>query len=148
MRLVEAARRTGALVVLVHVGFSADWGDALKSPIDQPMPFSGQRPPDWADLLPELGEQPGDVVILKRQWGAFYGPELELQLRRRGIGTIVLGGIATEFGVESTARDGWERGFAMVLAGRGGHEATVKNIFPRLGRVRKTDEILAALEPK
>ena len=56
------------------------------------------------------------MVITKHNWGAFYGTELDLQLRRRGVGTIVLGGIATNFGVESTARDAYERNYALVLA--------------------------------
>jgi nicotinamidase-related amidase len=148
VRLLDAGRKAGALAVLVHVGISADWGDAVKTPIDEPMPFSGKRPADWSELLPELKQQAGDIEILKRQWGAFYGTELELQLRRRGRTTIVLCGIATEYGVETTARDGWEHGYAMVFAedamtGRGGHEHTVKTIFPRLGRVRSTAEIVA-----
>ena len=62
---------------------------------------SGQRPPDWAELMPELDRQPGDIVITKRQWGAFYGTELDLQLRRRGVDTILLCGITTNIGVET-----------------------------------------------
>lgn len=149
-RLLDTARKAGALVTLVHVGFSQDWGDALKTPVDEPTRLSGELPKDFSDLLPQLNQQPSDIVILKRQWGAFYGTELELQLRRRGIQAIVLCGIATEIGVESTARDAWERGFAMVfaedaMAGRDGHVNSVTQIFPRLGCVRTTSEIEAAL---
>ena len=78
-------------------------------------------PPDFAEIVPELGPEEGDIVVTKRQWGAFYGTDLDLQLRRRGIATIVLGGIATNYGVESTARDAYERGYALVLR-RGRHE--------------------------
>jgi nicotinamidase-related amidase len=109
-------------------------------------------PPDWSDLLPELGISPSDTVILKRQWGAFYGTDLDLQLRRRGLTTIILCGIATEFGVESTARDAYERGYELVFAedamtGRTAesHGNAITRIFPRLGRVRRTEEIAAAL---
>jgi nicotinamidase-related amidase len=45
--------------------------------------------------------------VTKHQWGAFYGTDLDVQLRRRGIQTIVLGGVATNIGVESTARQAW-----------------------------------------
>jgi nicotinamidase-related amidase len=91
-------------------------------------------------------------VITKRQWGAFYGTELDLQLRRRGIRTIVIGGIATNFGVESTARDAFERGYEQVFAedamssvSAEAHRFAVSVVFPRIGRVRSTDEILQAL---
>jgi nicotinamidase-related amidase len=91
-------------------------------------------------------------VIFKRKWGAFYGTDLDLQLRRRGLKTIVLCGIATEFGVESTARDAYERGYEQVFAedamtGRSAesHANSITHIFPRMGRVRSTEEIVAAL---
>lgn len=150
-KLLDAGRAAGAQPVLVHVGFAADFRDALQMPVDEPMRASGNLPPDWMELIPELKQQPSDVVIHKRQWGAFYGTDLDLHLRRRGLKTIVMCGIATEAGVESTARDAWERGYALVFAedamtGRGSHENSVKNIFPRLGRVRSTAEIVDALK--
>jgi nicotinamidase-related amidase len=63
-----------------------------------------------------LGKRDGDIEVTKRQWGAFYGTDLELQLRRRGIDTIILCGISTNIGVESTARNAWELGFNLVIA--------------------------------
>ncbi len=150
VRLLDAGRAAGAQALLVHVGRSADGRDALQLPVDETWRPSAPPQPDWSELLPELKQQPGDVVILKRQWGAFYGTDLDLQLRRRGMKTVVMCGIATEFGVESTARDAYEHGYAVVFAedamtGRNGHENSVKNIFPRLGRVRSTAEIAKAL---
>lgn len=149
--LLDAGRAAGAQAVLVHVGFAPDFRDALQTPVDEPMRATGNRPPEWMDLLPELKQQPGDVIVFKRQWGAFYGTDLDLQLRRRGIKTIVLCGIATEIGVESTARDAYERGYALVFAedamtGRAAHENSVRHIFPRMGRVRSTAQIIAALK--
>ena len=146
-RLLARGRERGLTVVLVQVGFLGDQ-DRLNLPVDTPAPGRPSR----GGLLPELGPKEGDIVITKRQWGAFYGTELDLQLRRRGIRTIVLGGIATNFGVESTARDAYERGYAQVFAedamssvNAEGHRFTVSVVFPRIGRVRSTDEILAAL---
>ncbi|HXD01092.1 MAG TPA: isochorismatase family protein, partial [Verrucomicrobiae bacterium] len=102
--------------------------------------------------VPEIGPRAGDLLITKHQWGAFYGTELDLQLRRRAVQTIVLGGIATNFGVESTARDAYERGYhqifaedAMTSVSAEAHEFVVKNIFPRLGQVRSTNDVLSAL---
>jgi nicotinamidase-related amidase len=93
-----------------------------------------------------------DVLILKRHWGAFYGTELDLQLRRRHIETIVIGGIATNFGVESTARSAYELGYHLICAedamasfNHTNHDFATENIFPRLGRVRSTVEIVRAL---
>jgi nicotinamidase-related amidase len=152
-RLLSAARAAGALSILVHVGGAADGADRLKLTSDQPMRMTGPLPPDWSELIPELDRQPGDVVILKRQWGAFYGTDLDLQLRRRGLATIVICGIATEGGVESTARDAYERGYELVFAkdamtgiSSESHVNSVERIFPRLGRVRSTEQIIAALK--
>ena len=85
----------------------------------------------------------------KRQWGAFYGTELDLQLRRRGIDTIVLCGVSTNIGVETTAREAYQRGYNQVFVKDGmaanskdEHETTIKFIFPRIGLLRTTDEVL------
>lgn len=151
--LAQRFRETGGLVVLVHVAFSADDRDRLQAPADQPAPTSvANLPANWSDFVPELGHAASDIVITKRQWGAFYGTDLELQLRRRGIRTLVMTGISTNFGVESTARDAWERGFALVFAedamsglGENAHEFAITTIFPRLGFVRSSEEIAKAL---
>ena len=73
-------------------------------------------PGNWWQHPAALGATDSDIEIIKRQWGAFYGTDLELQLRRRGIDTIVLCGISTNIGVESTARNAWELGFNLVIA--------------------------------
>jgi nicotinamidase-related amidase len=152
VELLDAARSVGAQPILVHVGRSPDGGDGLQVACDEPVRMAGTLPPDWSELIPELNCQPNDLVVLKRQWGAFYGTDLELQLRRRGLSTIILCGIATAFGVESTARDAYERGFEQIFAEDAmtsrtaeSHTNAVANIFPRMGRVRTTTEIVAAL---
>ena len=151
--LAVALRAAGGTVVLVHVTRSADGKDALHPQVDTPAWQPGPRPPDWTEIVPELGPEPGDLIVAKRQWGAFYGTELDLQLRRRGIDTILLAGISTNIGVESTARDAYERGYeqvfvedAMSARDAGEHAHTVRVIFPRIGRVRSTADVLAALE--
>jgi nicotinamidase-related amidase len=109
-------------------------------------------PKEYSELVPEVRQAPADIDIVKKQWGAFYGTQLDLQLRRRGIRTIVIGGIATNFGVESTARDAWERSYALVFVedamasfSEEWHRFSVDNIFPRLGRIRSTAEVLSAI---
>jgi len=150
-RLVNAFRRNRMPVFLVHVFVTGETG--LRVTSDESFPRSSPMPPDWSDFVPEIAPEPSDIVITKRQWGAFYGTDLELQLRRRGMDTIVLCGISTDYGVESTARFAYEYGFQQVfaedaMAARSDeqHRTAVTFIFPRMGRVRRTKEILAALE--
>ncbi len=149
--LAEQFRKAGAPVVLVNVGFSEDFADALRQSVDAPsLPPEGGFPADWSDLVPGLA-QTGDIRITKRQWGAFYGTELDLQLRRRGIKTIVLGGVATHIGVESTARNAWELGYELVIAedattslAAEPHDMSMKHVMPRIARIRKSADITLA----
>jgi nicotinamidase-related amidase len=150
-RLAEQCRRVGATVILVRVAFAADGRDRLAPQVDA-APWTAPVAPDFSQIVPELGPSDGDLVVTKRQWGAFYGTELDLELRRRGIRSLILGGISTNIGVESTARDAYERGFQLVfvedaMAGlvAGAHQFAVANIFPRIGLVRSSEQVLAGL---
>ena len=146
-------RAAGAKVVLVRVAFAEDFADAPRQPVDQPMQRSANAlPPGWSDLVEGMA-QPGDILVVKRNWGAFYGTDLDLQMRRRGIGTIVLGGIATNFGVESTARQAWERGYGVVIAEDACttmsaelHDMATRSIFPRIARVAQSADIVLKAE--
>jgi nicotinamidase-related amidase len=146
-RLAGTFRSQNAPVVYVRV----DVANMLDLPVDAPMRPPGAPPPpaDFPELIPEAGFQPGDILVTKRSWGAFGGTGLESLLRERGVRTVVIGGIATNFGVESTARAAKDLGFAVVLPedamtslSAEAHQFAVQHIFPRLGRVRKTDEIV------
>jgi nicotinamidase-related amidase len=146
--LARRFRAAGAPVVLVNVAFSPDFSDALKAPVDRPMQVPpGGFPEGWMELADGLAE-PSDIRITKRQWGAFYGTDLDLQLRRRGVTTVVIGGISTNIGVESTARAAHEHGYAVVLVedaitsrSADMHAFAVERIFPQLGRVAKAGDI-------
>jgi nicotinamidase-related amidase len=149
--IAAAFRKNGMPIFLVRVAFSADGKHMLRPLVDAPWPTQ-TPPPDWTEIVPEMGPKPGDFVITKHQWGAFYGTELDLQLRRHGITSIVLCGIATNIGVESTARFAFEYGFnqifvedAMAAMSAEEHALTVAKIFPRIGLVKKTSEILDEL---
>jgi nicotinamidase-related amidase len=144
--LADSLRAKGATIVWVHVKLD----EVLRLNVDQPMPSGATPPPPSAwDLVPELGVQASDVIILKRQWGAFYGTNLEQQLRRRGIRTIIMAGIATSIGVESTARAAYDQGYELIFAedamtsvSKETHDCSTTRIFPRMGRVRTTEEIV------
>jgi nicotinamidase-related amidase len=149
-KLARAFRENQMPVFLVHVVGSQ--ATALHANADEAMPSRGELPKDWADIVTELGPESTDVVITKRQWGAFYGTDLDLRLRRGGIDTIVLAGIATTYGVESTARFAYEYGYQQIFAedamsdrSAEAHKNAIELVLKRIGRVRKTSEILEAL---
>jgi nicotinamidase-related amidase len=82
-----------------------------------PGPKSGKFsfPPDRAELVPELGQQPTDHLVSKQRVGAFIGTDLNEYLRERGVTQIFLMGIATSAGVESTARSAYDYGYKLVF---------------------------------
>ena len=146
MKLAQRVRAAGALVVHVRVSFSSDVADAPRAPVDQPTNYSA-LPPGWDEFPHPL--PPSDLVITKHHWGAFYGTELDLQLRRRSVRSIVLGGIATNIGVESTARSAAEHGYELVIpedlcssSSAEMHAFSFRHILPRLARVTQSDTIM------
>lgn len=145
--LARAFRERGLPVILVNVAGRAP------GRTDATLNFS--PPPDWAELAPGLGAQPTDLRVTKLQVGAFYGTALELILRRCGVTQIVLAGISTSFGVESTARAAFDQGYNVVFAedamtdrDPACHQHSVEKIFPRIGQVTTSERILAAFAPK
>lgn len=151
-KIAKALRAKGGTVIFVRVTNSEDGGDALKPATDVVPPVAPPRPSYWSELVPKLGFKDSDIIVTKRQWGAFYGTDLEMHLRRRGIKTIILLGIATNIGVESTARDAYERGFDQIFV----EDATAAlnadahrhsfGLFGRIGRVRSTEQVLDAID--
>jgi len=152
-KLAAAFRKNKMPVFLVRVATSADGKDRLVPVVDGENPWGKNKmPSDWSEIVPEMGPEESDFIITKKQWGAFYGTDLDLQLRRRQIENVVLCGIATNIGVESTARFAFEYGYqqifvedAMSSRSAEDHNFTVKTAFPRMGRVRSTEDVLAAL---
>ncbi|HWE07583.1 MAG TPA: hydrolase [Rhizomicrobium sp.] len=139
--LAQKFRAAGAPVVLVNVAWASDSKDVLRAPVDYPTHPEGGLPAGFSNLADGLAAD-GDILITKRQWGAFTGTELDLQLRRRGISTIVLGGVSTNMGVESTARQAWELNYGVVIASQATtsidgdmHSFAMGRIFPLIARV-------------
>jgi nicotinamidase-related amidase len=150
-RLAEAFRRADLPVVFVTVNFSPDGRDRTLSRTEVP-PRPVPSDPAVVQLLPELKPKPADILITKRQPNAFYGTELDLQLRRRQITGIVLTDVATSMGVDATARAAHERSYNVTFASDAitdldpiAHEFVMKKIFPRLGEVDTTDALLALM---
>ncbi|MGG2093540.1 hydrolase [Bacillus sp. S13(2024)] len=152
-KLIQAFTDKGAFVVLVKVS-SIDGKDMLKPNIDLQVPPM-QFPEGWDHFVPELTNVQNAHSITKRQWGAFYGTDLDLQLRRRGIDTIVLCGISTSIGVDTTAREAYQHGYnqifvedAMTASTTEEHDYVCKSIFPRIGQIRTTEKVVELLVNK
>jgi nicotinamidase-related amidase len=145
--LARAFRANGLPVVLVNVSGPPPGRTETKRNV--------ALSADWTELIPELDQQPTDYTITKQQLGAFYGTALELILRRRGVTQIVLVGISTSIGVESTARTAYDQGYNVVLVvdamtdrNADSHRYTVETIFPRIGETATTNEVLIRLKQR
>ena len=99
----------------------------------------------FPDAAQETRDEPAHLTL-------FYGTDLDLQLRRRNIARLVLGGISTSASVEATARNAYERNYkllfvedAMAALSVKEHDRAIKYVFPRMGIVRSTAEVLAAM---
>lgn len=144
--LAAAFRRKGLPVVLVNVT------GAAPGRVEQTR-SGGVRPAGWDELVAELNPQPTDHRVTKQTWGAFTNTGLEALLKKLGVTHVVIAGVSTSAGVESTARQAHECGFNVTLAvdamtdmNREAHENSIARIFPRLGETGSTREILDLLD--
>lgn len=147
VRLAKAFNEKQLPVVLVNVaGAAPGRNDAQRN-----APKT-ERPADWAELIAELDNIKADAKVTKTTWGAFASTQIDEFLKNAGVTQIVLCGIATSIGVESTARQAFEAGYHVTLAtdamtdmNADAHENSVSRIFPRLGETGTVDEIIAVL---
>jgi nicotinamidase-related amidase len=144
--LTAAFRRRGLPVVLVNVTGGAPGRTERSHSLEG-------LPADWADLVPELNAQPDDLLVTKKTWGAFTNTDLEVRLKALRVTQLVICGVATSIGVESTARHAYELGFnvtlvldAMTDMSLEAHDNSVARIFPRLGETGSTHEIVGLLD--
>lgn len=146
--LLTAFRDRGLPVVLVNVAGSPPGRTDARPGGGAPRAV----PDGWSDLIPELGQQPGDLIVTKHARSAFSGTGLADTLHALGVTQVVITGISTSSGVESTARDAHEQGFnvtlvadAMTDSELARHEHSVARIFPRIAETGTTADVLAAL---
>jgi nicotinamidase-related amidase len=144
-QLIEAFRKQKLPVVLVNVAGTAP------GRTEEPRRLR-ELPADFSELIPELHQQPDDILITKRTWGAFANTDLEAQLKAKGVTQVVLTGVATGTGVEATARQAYEAGFNVTLATDAmtdvrpeTHEYSLTHVFPRLGETGSTQDVLNLL---
>ena len=144
--LARAFRGHGLPVVLVNAAGAApgraEQGSRLRD-----------LPPGFTDFAPELEQAPQDLVVTKHSWGAFTGTGLGATLRDGGVTQVVVCGVATSIGVESTARQAHELGFNVTIAldaltdlNADAHANSLEHIFPRLGERGSTREIIDLLD--
>lgn len=156
--LADAFRAKGLPVVLVNVSYAAAGADAPKgrdeeSLADTDHDDDGSSPPEGFDVIvDELGAQDGDIRVTKQQWGAFHGTNLDGQLRRRGVTQVVLAGISTSRGVDTTGREAYAHNYSVAfvtdaMADRElvNHEHSVERIFPQIGERTTVAEVLGQL---
>ncbi|QTC91443.1 isochorismatase family protein [Brevundimonas goettingensis] len=150
LTLARAVKAAGGTVVAVNVSFGPGRINGPQGLIDNPV-STDPVPANYTEIVPELLAL-ADITVTKRQWGALHGTELDTLLRRRGIDTVIVGGIATNFGVETTVREGWSHGYSMIVAedasttfSQAMQDFPMKLVFPRIARVRSVTEIVGAL---
>jgi nicotinamidase-related amidase len=145
------ARNIGMRVVYVKVLRRADGADSVvnDTDVETKLRERGISPPltcvegaEGADLVGGLTVDPADLIVVKRRRSAFNGTELDWLLRRLGISTLVLGGVATNWGVESTLRDAYDLGYKLRVIpecccgfSTEDHEWAVRRIFPNMSRI-------------
>ena len=144
--MARAFRARHLPVVLVNVAGSAPGRTEQASRL-------GELPPGFTDIAVVLDKQPEDRVVTKRTWGAFTNTGLEALLREVGATQVVICGVATSIGVESTARQAHELGFNVTLAldattdlNADLHANSMENIFPRLGETGSTWDIIRLVD--
>lgn len=148
----QALSGAGGTVIATRAAFSKGFADMIRTPVDLELAVpEGGIPAEALALDAAIASAPVDLVLTKRQWSAFYGTELDLQLRRRGIRTVLIGGVMTNFGVESTARDAWQHNYETVVVedlcsslADDMHAFAIDRILPRVARIRFSADVIAA----
>jgi nicotinamidase-related amidase len=144
--LARAFRKRGLPVVLVNVTAAAPGRADIVRP-------KSAMPPDWAELVPELDQHPTDHIVTKQRVGAFIGTSMDEYLRQRAVTQVFLTGVATSFGIESTARSAHDYGYNVVFVSDAmtdrdadAHRHCIEKIFPRLGETCTTQAAINLLE--
>lgn len=162
--LLDGARRAGVRVFYARANHAADGSDVVTRLRDTDMdlnrwpdgvqPFRAQvaRGHQSAEIAAELAPRPDDVMIFKHRWSAFHQTSLELNLRARGLDTVVLAGLSTDVGIASTAFDARDLDFGIVVARDacwshrpGNHDFFMDRVFPRMARVMNVGEAVALM---
>jgi ureidoacrylate peracid hydrolase len=163
-RLLAGARKVGMPTFYPSGAHAADGADNVLRLTDTDMdlkPGGGADKPiaprfhkasNDAEVAPEVAPQKGDLVVPKQRWSSFHQTNLDLQLRVRGIDTIVIAGGSTDVGIASTVFAARDLDYGIVVIRDGCYSARGNNnefflerVFPRMGRVLSVDEAVALM---
>ena len=147
--LAAAFRPRQMPVVLINVAGGAPGRNEMARSTSGP---KGPKP-NWTDLVPQLQVSDDDHLVTKKRWNAFYGTSLHEYLQSADVTQVVIAGIATSIGVESTARSAYDHGYNVTLAidamtdlAAQAHENSVGRVFPKLGETGTAAELLTLLD--
>jgi nicotinamidase-related amidase len=153
-RVLDAARHHGATVIHITVSFRHDYADApAHAPLFQEEKAKGvmQSGSPGAAICEELTPQAGDIVITKHGVDPFNGTHLANVLRAKGIETLVLMGVWTNFVVEAAARTGADSSYRIVVVSDGcasdaeaHHQFFIDTILPKLGIAATANDVIEA----
>jgi len=163
-RLLKGARRAGITTFYPSGSHAADGSDSVDRLTDtnmdlmpggssekpiRPRFYAGSRD---SEIAPELAPAEGDVVVIKQRWSSFFQTNFDLQLRVRGIDTIVIAGGSTDVGIASTVYAARDLDYGIVVvrdccySTRGNNnDFFMDRVFPRMGRVMNTDQAVALM---
>jgi nicotinamidase-related amidase len=163
-RLLAGARKAGMITFYPSGAHAPDGSDSVDRLTDTDMDLKpggsavapirphfhkGSRD---ADIAPEIAPAPGDIVVPKQRWSSFFQTNLDLQLRVRSIGTIVIAGGSTDVGIASTCYAARDLDYGIVVvrdacySTRGNnHDFFMDRVFPRMARVMTVDQAVALM---
>lgn len=154
-RVLDGARGKGVTVIYVVASFRADYADIGPYPelLQRVKGRGALKEGTWGTQVHEaIAPLPQDFIVHKKRVSAFHGTDLEVVLRARGIDTLVLTGVSTNFVVESTARYGSDAGYRVIVledccsaASPEMHNFAVQKVLPMLCVVASSQEFLAGL---
>ncbi len=155
-QLAQTFRASGRDVINIYTAWQPDYSD-----VALPLRKLGAKAKEhgalvvgsWgARIIDELTPEKGDLMLMKKAYGAFFQTGLDRLLRNRCITTLLLTGVATNYCVETTAREAVAYGYDIVVISDGcatfdpaGHEATLKVIRMGFGEVMSADEVMKLL---
>ena len=157
-RLAESFRTNGKDVIYIYTAWEKDYSD-IALPLKKMGPKAKEMGAlvkgSWgAEIIDELAPQQNDHMVMKKAYGAFFQTPLDRTLRNLGVNTLVMTGVATNFCVETTAREAVAYGYDIIMVKDGtatfdpeGHQATLKVITTGFGEVMSTDEVLDLFSP-
>jgi len=151
-RLLVSARDTGAMVAHARADHPAGAKALNITDSESRPPLITGGTPD-AEIVPMLAPRPGEYLVPKHRWSAFFGTYLDHALRTREIDTIVLCGGSTEIGIASTAYAARDLGYNLIVVSDACtspkaevHAQLMREVFPRLARVWSTAQTIAMLD--